>query len=508
MPFQGNPNAGQPDPALLNLLFQEKNKREERAYQQQQDMLAAQRQAQLDAAEEARKERDHQVTVAGKLLDAQRKIRKEATALGDAQETARQQVGAVEKAAPVSPQAAPIVNGEDLPAGIFPLMPQDERNASMQLQAQDQYYGPVAAQQAAMANSISGIPELQSLQRVIPELGAQRFATKTRIDQEALQNTIDEETRKKIESDRVARRDDSIAAAGERRRARIAAQAETDKIKAREVELQTLSNKIASPKVAGQERELAESQYRAIKAEADAQLTANQAPEVVTELRKRANENFEYDLVYDQSRGVRGLIQRLESGDTKSIGTEAWASEVLGNFKNLVQTTSSMPFVDRYSSSLNAVLDNPANTSAEKQKIIDTYFSQENLDRVASGQLTEQEMQWWFMYSLNPDGRVSNMLAKDTQDNVQIIGPLVSPKLALSRLRAMANRQDQFLRRRRAYIGKVDKTEAFDPIDGRRVASESLPMPTTGGAAAPIKPGLSPKMSPEEAANAILGAPN
>ncbi len=505
MPFQGNPNAGQPDPALLNLLFQQKQRREEMAYQQQQDALAAQRQAQLDAAEEARKEREAQIKNANALFDLQSKVEARSKTLGEAQATASSQVDKVAQAAPVSPQAAPIVNGEPLPAGTFPLMPQDETNALTQLQAQDQYLSPVLAQQAALANSLQGIPEVSGLVSQIPALGRQAFDTKTRLDQEALQKTLDDEARKKIESDRVARRDDSIAAAGEQRRARIAAKAETEKIKTREVELQTLANKLASPKVTGPERELAENQYRAIRAEADAGLTRSQPPEAIVENRRRANENFEYDQVYDQSRSVNELINRLESGDTKSIGVEAWASEVLGNFRNIVQTTSSVPFMDRYSASLDSVLNNPANTTEEKQQIIDTYFSQANLDRVASGQLTEQEMQWWFMYSLNPDGRVSNMLAKDTQSNVQIIGPLVGPKLALSRLRAMSNRQNQFLRRRRSFIGKVDKTEAFDPTDGRRVASESLPMPATNSQAAPAT-GAVPRMSPADRARAISGA--
>ncbi len=493
---------------VLETILAQRTARQKQEFEQQQAVLAAERQAQLDAAEEARKERAHQADMATKMLDAQLKVRKELAALGESQETARQQVGAVEKAAPVTPQAEPIVRGEALPAGIFPLMPQDEQNAAMQLQAQEQYYGPVAAQQAALANSISQVPELQSLRRRIPDLAAQRFATGARQTEEKAAAARTEWDRQ-FGKNRGAAIDDREDQ--QRFTAQQAADAEERAIrrpveipKERERELQKLSNMIADPKIQGPERELAENQYRAIRAEANADLTRSQDSSVVTENRRRAEENFEYDQVYDQSRSVTELIRRLETGDTRSIGVEAWASEVLGNFKNIVQTTSSVPFMDRYTSSLDSVLNNPANTTAEKQKIIDTYFSQENLDRVASGNLTEQEMQWWFMYSLNPDGRVSNMLAKDTQNNVQIIGPMVGPKLALSRLRAMSNRQGQFLRRRRSYIRKVDETEAFDPVDGRRVASESLPMPPPGVPSVPA--GAVPRMTPEERARAISGA--
>lgn len=210
MPFQGNPNAGQPDPALLNLLFQQKAQREERAYKMQQDALAAQRQAQLDAAEEARKDRKAQIDAANALFDLQSKVEDRAKTLGEAQTTARGQVDKVAASAPVSPQAAPIVNREPLPAGIFPLMPQDETNALTQLQAQDQYLGPVLAQQAALASSLQGIPEVSGLIPQIPALGQQAFQTKTRLDQEALQKKLDEEARKRTESDRIAYRNQEI----------------------------------------------------------------------------------------------------------------------------------------------------------------------------------------------------------------------------------------------------------------------------------------------------------
>lgn len=502
MPFQGNPNAGQPDPALLNLLFQQKAQREERAYKMQQDALAAQRQAQLDAAEEARKAELHQA----KLLDLRVKT-------ANALQSQEKQIGADQKTADQAKeqvaQQYPFVStpGRQTPMGVeYGALPdQSIQNAYTQQQFNDQIQAPIDLRKAMLASNMAQVPGFENYGGSLGMQGLLAQAGQERIDQEALQKTLDEEARKKAESDRVARRDEGIAAAGERRRAKIAAEADTNKIKARETELQKLSNMIGDPKVTGQQRELAESQYRAIRAEADADLTRSQPPEAVTENRRRADENFEYDQVYDQSRSVTELIRRLEQGDTKSIGVEAWASEVLGNFKNIVQTTSSVPFIDRYTASLDKVLNNTENTPEERQKIIDTYFSQANLDRVASGQLTEQEMQWWFMYSLNPDGRVSNMLAKDTQNNVQIIGPLVGPKLALSRLRAMANRQGQFLRRRRSYISKVDKSEAFDPIDGRRVASESLPMPTTAGPVAPA--GAVPRMTPAERAKAISGAP-
>lgn len=55
MPFQGNPNAGAPDPALINMLFQQKQRREELAWEREKYQIEAQRQAQLDAAEESRK---------------------------------------------------------------------------------------------------------------------------------------------------------------------------------------------------------------------------------------------------------------------------------------------------------------------------------------------------------------------------------------------------------------------------------------------------------------------
>lgn len=507
MPFQGNPNAGQPDPALLNLLFQQKARREEMAYKQQQDALAAQRQAQLDAAEEARKDAEHRMKLAKDTFEMMNKAREQEAAIGSTQENNRQAKSEIAQAYPFVSTPGTAVQGPSggMATEYGALPDQSIQNAYTQQQFGQQLDEPLNARIAALASVLKGIsPEMQQYAKSLPGQGMQAEMSRGRLLEE-------EAAKSQFEFDRQATKEDQARAEEQRNALELkrvenqnAINRPTEIIKTREKELQKLSNQIADPKITGQARELAESQYRAIRAEADADLTRSQAPEVVMENRRRANENFEYDQVYDQSRSVTELIRRLESGDTKSIGVEAWASEVLGNFKNIVQTTSSVPFMDRYSASLDSVLNNPANTTEEKQKIIDTYFSQENLDRVASGQLTEQEMQWWFMYSLNPDGRVSNMLAKDTQNNVQIIGPLVGPKLALSRLRAMANRQGQFLRRRRSYISKVDKSEAFDPTDGRRVASESLPMPTTAGPTAPA--GAVPRMTPAERARAISGA--
>lgn len=495
MPFQGNPNAGAPDPALINMLFQQKQRREELQWEREKYQIEAQRQAQLDQADQARKDEIHRLDTLTKRLQLTKDVSEQGANVDSARRNSEQ-------------VSSKNFTQEDLFGGgggadFASVVAQNDPTAGQQLQESDAARAFFASQLAgampAMQEVSPGVDPVSALlgagQAVETQRGYTAGIAAAESDRQFNQQAAEARSVATTANNRSIDRMDHAA--------EIAAAADVRKIKTREKELQSLSNRLSDPKVTGPERELVESQYKAIKAEANADLTRSQAPEVVTENRRRAQENFEYDQVYDQNRSVRELVQRLESGDTSGVGVEGWASEVIGNFKDVVETASSIPFFDRYQSTLETVLNNPANTDQEKQQIIDTFFSQEVLDRVAAGQLTEQEMRWWFMYSLNPDGRVSNMLSQETRKRSDIIGPGVGPKMALSRLRAMEQRQSQYLKRKQAYTKKVDPTEAFDPTDNRRIGSNSLPL-GAGPSVAPKRAAVTkPRMSPQDAAAAI-----
>lgn len=197
MPFQGNPNAGQPDPALLNLLFQQKAQREERAYKMQQDALAAQRQAQLDAAEEARKAELHQA----KLLDLRVKtanaLQSQEKQIGADQKTADQAKGQVA-------QQFPFVStpGRQTPMGTeYGALPdQSIQNAYTQQQFNDQIQAPIDIRQAMLASNMAQVPGFENyggslgMQGFLAQAGQERVAA-------------EEAAKSRFEFDRQAQKD-------------------------------------------------------------------------------------------------------------------------------------------------------------------------------------------------------------------------------------------------------------------------------------------------------------
>lgn len=184
MPFQGNPNAGQPDPALLNLLFQQKAQREERAYKMQQDALAAQRQAQLDAAEEARKDEAHRVKMAKDAVEIMNKTREQEGAIGETQANNRQAKAQVAEAYPfVSTPGVQVRGPSGGMAKEFGALPdRSVQNAYTQQQFGEQLDGPMNARMAALASVLSGVnPEFAKYAQTLPGQGLQTELTRTRL---------------------------------------------------------------------------------------------------------------------------------------------------------------------------------------------------------------------------------------------------------------------------------------------------------------------------------------
>lgn len=203
MPFQGNPNAGQPDPALLNLLFQQKAQREERAYKMQQDALAAQRQAQLDAAEEARKDAEHKMKLAKDAFEIMNKAGQQERAIGETQANNRQAKSEVAQAYPFVSTSGTAVQGPSggmaMEYGALP--DQSVQNAYTQQQFGQQLDEPLNARIAALASVLNGIsPEMQQYAESLPGQGMQTELTRGRLADEAA-------AKSQAEFDRQAQKD-------------------------------------------------------------------------------------------------------------------------------------------------------------------------------------------------------------------------------------------------------------------------------------------------------------
>ncbi len=202
MPFQGNPNAGAPDPALINMLFQQKQRREELAWEREKYQIEAQRQAQLDAAEESRKER------AAKLdeLSKRAKLVMDMEAFGKPIDSARRNAEQVTSKNFTEEDLFGGGGGEDF-AGI---VAQNDPSAGSQLQESNAAQSYLAAQLAGAAPIVQelnpGVDPVSSL------FGAGQAVESQRGYEASLAEgvKIADETRDRSESDRRAYRDQSI----------------------------------------------------------------------------------------------------------------------------------------------------------------------------------------------------------------------------------------------------------------------------------------------------------
>jgi hypothetical protein len=212
MPFQGNPNAGQADPALLNMLFQQKQRRDEIEWEKQKFAIQAERQAKLDAAEDNRKAQLHRIKLATGIADLKAKVDTQTTDLGESEAAANQQMGQVAEQAPVSPYAQQAFQPvEQRPAGLFPLEAPDQANLGVQRQAAEDIYAPVMAKRAALATTLSQVPELAPIMDTLPQQGRNAVARQARTAGIELDKTTAAEGRANTEADRRTLIDERIA---------------------------------------------------------------------------------------------------------------------------------------------------------------------------------------------------------------------------------------------------------------------------------------------------------
>lgn len=473
MPYQGNPNAGALDPNLMSLLFQRQRDRAELQVAQQK----AQMEAILKAKEDERAQKKFDLEMAIKNQELMQGRAKTAadiqTLMGSVGERAQAVDPAQRQAAQTSQFFTSVGDGDpqlgqDFAAAVVPNDPN------------------VFNEELALASTLTGdrlldqdvdaAAQMRGVSRADVLGGAQTQLNMAEIGRGRERAEWDRQFGMQEQKEIAAREDQQRFTAAENKLQEDRLRKRPlEQVRMREKRLQKLANQIEGNALQGDDLELAKAEYAAIKAERDADLSRGQDASVVTEQRRRADDNFEYDLVYDQNWEVSELLNRVRSGDTTGVGVEGFAAQFLGNFVDVVSTASQIPFVDRYAASFDAVVNNPANSDEDVERIRREFFSPEVLQRVADNQITESEARWWLMYSLNPDGRVSNLLSKETQALTDFVGPTIGPELAQARLTAIEKRQQRFLRRKQSYIKQTNPLEAFDPTDGRRIASESVP---------------------------------
>lgn len=202
MPFQGNPNAGAPDPALINMLFQQKQRREELAWEREKYQIEAQRQAQLDAADQARKDEIHRFDTLAKRVQLTKDLAEQGANVDSARRNSEQ----------VSAQN---FTQEDLFGGgggedFASVVAQNDPTAGQQLQESD-------AAQAFFASQLAGaMPAMQEVSPGVDPVSALLGAGQAVETQRGREASLVEgvkvadAARTNTESDRRAYRDQSI----------------------------------------------------------------------------------------------------------------------------------------------------------------------------------------------------------------------------------------------------------------------------------------------------------
>lgn len=505
MPFQGNPNAGAPDPALINMLFQQKQRREELAWEREKYQQEAQRQAQLDAADQARKDRESRLKAAGLLFDIQSKVQDRTKTLGSAQADAEEQMGAVEQQYPVSdyaqPAFAPI---EQRPAGLFPLEAPDLQNVGVQSQVASQLMEPIDAQRASIENTLADIPELESLRSSIPEQGnlSERLRARTAGIKAA---EYDRQFGMQVDKEReAATTADNRSRSRMDKAARIAAAADTEKTLAAHRAIRDMGRAADAEKDPAARADK-QAEVRALVEAREADMSRLQPDEAIKIREKTFSDMQEY-------RRQNYTINMLEKIDANPdlLGFQAPAIQalrtVVGSASEILDFVS--PAVDR------VLMDSelPQASRDRMEKIFIEHRNPETGAELTEAQLLEASIKWQLVMQVNSSGRVTQKQLNDYEKLTNFMDPFKpravsrdvvrgTIKFMQSTLRAV-NRQGL---RDRGILFEQDgrilgddpyiwgqtqpQDDTVDPVNGPPVVSKRpIVDPVTGHAVQPIDP--------------------
>lgn len=490
MPFQGNPNAGQPDPALLNLLFQQKQQREEMAYKQQQDALAAQRQAQLDAAEEARKSELHQA----KMLDLRVKT-------ANALQSQEKQIGADQKTADYAKeqvaQQNPFIStpGQQTPMGVeYGALPdQSIQNAYTQKQFNEQVQAPIDIRQAMLASNMAQVPGFEGYGDSLPMQGRLAQATQDRVAQEEEQKKIDAEARAEEKAVAASRRSRSNSIALAEKRAELAAAAPTEMAVATDRKIRGLSRQANAEKDPAKRADL-QADLRAATVARDADMLKFQPGEAIKFRETTLARAEEYRRKHLAVNMLKAIEQRPDVLSFRPGATQF--------IQNVVGTTADiLTFI---APTVNAVMQDPGISQASKDRVEKMFVYHINPDtgeRLEEARLEEAATKWILSMGVNESGRQSQKQLDEWARLTNFSDALVSVPVAIDRLRATQN----FIQRDLDYVARpelVGRGIQFEQ-DGRILGDPSF----SWGVSQPLTYEDVMGSGTPQAVDAVTGAP-
>lgn len=471
MPFQGNPNAGQPDPALLNLLFQQKQRREEMAYQQQQDALAAQRQAQLDAAEEARKTEKHKMDLLVSRAGLVDKLRAMAPDVDSAQRTAQN----VTSQNFTQSDLLGGGGGEDFAS----IVAQNDPTAGAQLQQSNMAEANLATQ-IAMASELQqqlapGIDRGTAVDATLG-MGQAVESERARTADIELQKKLGEEGR----SNAFAREQSKTAFNRSIDKAHIDATIAAGGDARKIVEMRREATKWAvvaqDTRLSPQARQYAQQMYTDLQNDIDADALRGISGEVMADNQRRTAALEDYTAIQRVHTVTKAMEARMRMGDLNHVGTRAQLAWWTNNIQGIIEDSIGVPFIDYYVGSVRDEINKAmkAGDVEYADRLEREMLDDATLERIATGQLRDIDAAWVAVRANNPSGRTSNLIYEDIKNVTETIGITISSALAGAKLRSNLRATAAALEDKRNLLHQQWPKLQFDPQTGAWVPATKL----------------------------------
>jgi hypothetical protein len=443
MPFQGDPSAGAPDPALLSLLFARQDAHRKAAADDQRNQILleqARMKAARDAAAEERTDREHRLTVIERLNAL-------SPSIAEAQQNASQEF---------SPRDLSIEGGS--------------RDESSRFANEIASLDPAGVNRAVSAQQVLGDRERFSADIQSGAFGQNRFDSLASVRGGAQSSAFTEE--------REAAKAAQIAATNREEQARLTASAKPSAVRALN---KSIREELDIVKGSGtpREKELAQANIESLVAERDRIMFAG-APDSFVKLRTDVRKDKkEYRNIVDM-RTVLGVLEQRPDLLGPQANLHQWIRNIRGLGVDLA--TAIQPQVIK-------ALSSP-HVDAETAGYIESIFI-EGEDPITGASIEESRLEelrlgWMVLNATNTSGRQHKEQINRIMSLVGWSGPLTSSNIGIDKIRAADSVLNRHMFRLQNDLRDAEPEIEFDPKTGKIIGDKiATPSGLLGGIGGP-----------------------
>jgi hypothetical protein len=486
MPFQANPNAGAMDPGLLRLVFEQRENRARLQMEQQKAQMEAMRQAKQDEREDAKFQLDM-------ALANQKLLQERANTAG----TIQTLVGSVgERAQAVDPgQREAAQNsqffgsvgdgdqqlGQDFAAAV---LPNDPNAFNDELALASTLTGDrMLDQDVDMAAQMRGVSRSDVLGGAQTQLNVGAIAEQKKLDKEMAKEGRQEDKERRLAQEAGARTTARALTLASRNHA-LSVGLPVERMESRRREMVRLAGIAGDPNADPTERLIASQTHTDLVNQIEQEELENVPGEALADRKARVREIREYNSMFRVHRVRKAMLTRAEAGDLTGLGVQAqlkwWTANVVG----LVEDATGMPFVSYYAETVKDEI-NKAMAAGDVEyadRLRAEMLDDATLERIAAGQISDNDATWMALTTNNPSGRTSNLMYEEMRKVNETIGATISTALSVSKLKATTRSTARALFDKRNEIGEGwpgrfrfdDRTGAWIPPSRFEAADDAL----------------------------------